>query len=96
MFGEVSQFCIACLILDSDDESDTDLAERLNGIDLDDADSVWDKLTDNERQEFEELLRKGDVTKIIIPWDPWWSFRWIYLEILLSIIILNNLLIMET
>lgn len=62
--------------LDSDDESDElDLADRLHGIDLDDADSVWNRLTAKEKEEFEEILRNGDVTKILSSWEPWWCHR---------------------
>ncbi|XP_049813169.1 zinc finger HIT domain-containing protein 2 [Schistocerca nitens] len=59
--------------LDSDDERD--LSERLEGVDLDDADSVWKCLTECERQEFEALVREGDITDVLPLWEPWWTYR---------------------
>lgn len=43
--------------LDSDDEEYKDIMERLQGIDLDNSEMVWNKLTCDERQEFEAFLR---------------------------------------
>lgn len=60
--------------LDSDDEEDVlDLGERLAGIDLDDADGVWQKLTNDERQEFVAFLKSEDVAKFVPKWEPWWE-----------------------
>lgn len=59
--------------LDSDDERD--LSERLEGVDLNDADSVWSCLTECERQEFEALVRGGDITDVLPVWEPWWNYR---------------------
>ena len=66
-----------CFFADSDDDDDSipDLHERLRGINLDDADSVWENLTPAERQEFEELLQSGDVSQLVAPWEPWWLYR---------------------
>jgi len=59
--------------LDSDDETEsTNLEERLANIDLDDTAEVWQKLTPDERQEFEAFLRSGDVSKFVPKWEPWW------------------------
>lgn len=58
-----------------DDDSIADLHERLRDVNLDDADSVWEKLTPAERQEFEELLQSGDVSQLVVPWEPWWLYR---------------------
>jgi len=59
---------------DSDDDSDEeDLADRLQAVDLDDADSVWEKLSARERKEFTEFLEKGDVNTILPTFNPWWS-----------------------
>lgn len=61
--------------LDSDDNEDVDdITERLKGIDLDNAELVWDKLTEDERQEFVAFLHSEDVTKLIPPWTPWWDY----------------------
>lgn len=44
--------------LDSDDEEDLlDIHERLAGVNLDDTEKVWEKLTLDEKQEFEAFLR---------------------------------------
>jgi hypothetical protein len=47
----------------------------MRNVDLDDADSVWEKLTLSERQEFETLLHSGDVSQLVAPWEPWWLYR---------------------
>lgn len=62
--------------VDSDDEDNyADIADRLAGVDLDNADEVWDKLNDDERQEFVAFLQTGDVSKLIPKWEPWWSYH---------------------
>ena len=62
--------------VDSDDDEDPlDLAERLQGIDLDDAEETWAALTAEERRQFSELLSSGDVTSVLPDWSPWWSVR---------------------
>lgn len=44
--------------LDSDDnETPMDIADRLAGVDLDDAEQVWEKLTEDEKQEFMSFLK---------------------------------------
>jgi hypothetical protein len=65
-----------CFFADSDDDdSIPDLHERLRDVNLDDADSVWEKLTPAERQKFEEMLQSGDVSQLAVPWEPWWLYR---------------------
>ncbi|XP_044261411.1 zinc finger HIT domain-containing protein 2 [Tribolium madens] len=61
--------------LDSDDDEFADIAVRLAGVDLDDADQVWEKLTKDEKQEFVAFLKSEDVTKLIPSWEPWWSHK---------------------
>lgn len=63
--------------IDSDDEDDEgpDLAARLEGIDLDDPDAIWTRLTSDERQEFELLLKTGDIQNVIPSFQPWWEIR---------------------
>lgn len=64
------------VLLDSDDESEgADLAERLAGIDLDNADQVWEQLSEEERRQFEELLQSGDVSEVVPTWEPWWLYK---------------------
>lgn len=60
---------------DSDDEPEIDLGERIKDLNLDDADAVWNALTEDERNEFEALLNQGDVGSIMPQWDPWWTYR---------------------
>lgn len=64
--------------LDSDDEGATaviectDLAQRLQNVDLNDANAVWDKLTVQEQKDFEQLIQSGDITAIVPQYKPWW------------------------
>ncbi|KAF4523227.1 hypothetical protein B566_EDAN011765 [Ephemera danica] len=45
---------------DSSGEGGEDLAARLAGVNLDDADSVWEKLSHEEREQFQQLLTSGE------------------------------------
>lgn len=61
---------------DSDDEEDPlDLAERLQGIDLDKADEVWDKLSKDEKKQFDELVKSGDLASVLPEYIPWWKVK---------------------
>ncbi|XP_059490313.1 zinc finger HIT domain-containing protein 2 [Neocloeon triangulifer] len=62
---------------DSDDlqSEPDDLASRLAGIDLNDPDSIWQKLSEEEKAEFQNLVSSGDATKIVPTWDPWWNYK---------------------
>lgn len=75
-----SDFDISEEELDSDDEGvdatadgQSDLSKRLEGINLDDADAIWAKLTVAERQEFEKIVQSDDVSNIMPPFSPWWE-----------------------
>lgn len=65
--------------LDSDDEAaataDSDLTKRLEGINLNDADAIWSKLTESERQEFGKIVNSEDATSILPPFTPWWETK---------------------
>ncbi|XP_017790403.1 PREDICTED: zinc finger HIT domain-containing protein 2 [Habropoda laboriosa] len=62
--------------LDSDDDEDVpDLEKRLHDINLDNADEVWSALTDAEKQEFEALIKNGDIEKLLPQWVPWWTYH---------------------
>ncbi|XP_076222138.1 zinc finger HIT domain-containing protein 2 isoform X2 [Nomia melanderi] len=62
--------------LDSDDEEDiSDLDKRLENINLDNADEVWSALTDAERQEFEALVKNGEIETLLPQWIPWWTYH---------------------
>lgn len=44
--------------LDSDDDPEQlDISERLAGVNLNDAEQIWDKLTEDERQDFVSFLK---------------------------------------
>ncbi|XP_055325782.1 uncharacterized protein LOC129579634 [Sitodiplosis mosellana] len=66
--------------LDSDDDEDepdddNDLSKRLEGIDLNDADAIWSKLTESERQEFNKIIQSEDVTSILPKYSAWWEIK---------------------
>ena len=51
-----------------------DLEERLQDIDINsDPEGVWSALTENERQEFESVVKSGEISNLIDVWVPWWS-----------------------
>ncbi|CAG9861437.1 unnamed protein product [Phyllotreta striolata] len=61
--------------IDSDDDADLlDIGDRLAGVNLDDAEQVWGKLTEDEKQEFVAFLKSEDVANLIPSWKPWWLY----------------------
>ena len=58
---------------DSDD--DDDLATRLEGVDLNDTDALWEKLTDSEKTEFQSLVKTGEIGKFVPKYQPWWDLH---------------------
>jgi hypothetical protein len=58
--------------IDSDDD-ELDLADRVAGLDLDDADAIWNNLTETERKEFERLVETGDIEKMVPKFEAWWE-----------------------
>jgi len=61
---------------DSDDEEDPiELAERLKGIDLDNADEIWEKLSKDEKKQFDELVKSGDLASVLPEYSPWWKVK---------------------
>ncbi|VDM04396.1 unnamed protein product [Schistocephalus solidus] len=60
---------------DSDDSSD-DISKRLNDIDLTssefDFETVWSRLTKEEKREFHRQLANGTIYSSIPLWTPWW------------------------
>merc|ERR1719167_87002 len=61
---------------DSDDsEDEEDLEVRLQNIDLDNAEDIWDKLTKSERQQFDELVKSGDLASVLPEYNPWWCYK---------------------
>lgn len=65
--------------LDSDDDEgsaeDDDLSKRLEGIDLNDADAIWSKLTESEQKEFSKIVESEDVTSILPKFNAWWETK---------------------
>ncbi|XP_055877529.1 zinc finger HIT domain-containing protein 2-like isoform X1 [Biomphalaria glabrata] len=61
---------------ETDDDSDDDLAVRLNGLDLDkDISTVWKRLTKKEREEFAKMYLDGRIATLIELWTPWWRSK---------------------
>lgn len=48
------------------------MANRLEGINLNDANAIWARLNDTERKEFETIVQGEDAVKIIPTYHPWW------------------------
>lgn len=55
------------------EEVDDDIAARLKGIDINDADEVWSRLTTEEQEEFQKLITSGDIMKLMPDYKPWWN-----------------------
>lgn len=61
---------------EDEEDSDDDLAERLQGIDLDeDSQQIWQRLTEKERKEFNSMLMDGRIGNMIELWQPWWTVK---------------------
>lgn len=50
-----------------------ELAERLNGVDLNDADAIWSKLSESERQQLGQVMQKQNMTAVLPTFNPWWE-----------------------
>ncbi|KAL5019504.1 hypothetical protein ScPMuIL_002396 [Solemya velum] len=60
---------------DSDD-AEPDLSERLDGLDLDESpEKVWERLSEKEKNEFENLLKAGKLNTLVEIWTPWWTVK---------------------
>ena len=56
------------------EEDVEDLADRLEGVDLDgDPEAILECLTASEKAEFHSLVQSGDLGKLIEPWTAWWE-----------------------
>ncbi|XP_037945914.1 zinc finger HIT domain-containing protein 2 [Teleopsis dalmanni] len=62
---------------DNDEEEengdDDDLATRLQDIDINDADAVWECLTTAEQKEFQKMITNGEIMKLLPDYKPWWQ-----------------------
>ncbi|XP_021374259.1 zinc finger HIT domain-containing protein 2-like isoform X2 [Mizuhopecten yessoensis] len=60
--------------LDVDGDEEPDLGERLEGLDLDgDAGAIWKRLTEKERNEFDQMTKDGRLGHLVEVWTPWWT-----------------------
>lgn len=69
--------------LDAVDEVDSDdadqvpeLVDRIEGVDLNDADAIWECLTEEEQNEFRSMLEDGDVSNVMPLLEPWWLINY--------------------
>lgn len=56
-----------------EDNEEEDIAERLKDININDADEVWQRLTEKEKEEFKKLVSSGDIMKLMPEFKPWWQ-----------------------
>ncbi|XP_041373051.1 zinc finger HIT domain-containing protein 2-like [Gigantopelta aegis] len=57
-------------------EDQIDLEERLYGLDLDgDSAEIWNRLTEKERNEFNQMLEDGRLANLVTVWTPWWNVQ---------------------
>jgi len=54
------------------EDVEEDIAARLKGVDFNDADEVWSRLTTEEQEEFQKLITNGDIMKLMPDYKPWW------------------------
>ncbi|KAJ6635083.1 Zinc finger HIT domain-containing protein 2 [Pseudolycoriella hygida] len=72
--SDIGDFDIEDFDSDDDEElTELDLTTRLSGIDLDNADAIWSKLTSDEKHEFEKIAASGDVMNLLPPYEAWWT-----------------------
>lgn len=50
-----------------------DLADRLHGVDLKDADTIWAKLSESERRDVGQITHKQNMTAVLPIFNPWWE-----------------------
>jgi len=55
-----------------EEDVEEDIAARLKGVDINDADEVWSRLTTEEQEEFQKLITNGDIMKLMPDYKPWW------------------------
>lgn len=54
-------------------DSAADLADRLHGVDIKDADAIWAKLSDSERHEVGQVAQQQSMTAVLPVFNPWWE-----------------------
>lgn len=59
---------------DKNDENDENaIAQRLHGVDLSDADIIWSKLSESERQKVGQVAQQQNMTAVLPSFYPWWE-----------------------
>ncbi|XP_055852137.1 zinc finger HIT domain-containing protein 2 [Episyrphus balteatus] len=58
---------------DNDNEDENDIANRLEGIDINDSEEIWKRLTDVEKKDFQLQIENGEIAKLLPKYSPWWS-----------------------
>ncbi|XP_055326555.1 uncharacterized protein LOC129580285 [Sitodiplosis mosellana] len=61
------------LKVDSNTHECVELAERLHGVDLNDADAIWSKLSESERQQIGQVMQKQNMNAVLPTFNPWWE-----------------------
>lgn len=51
----------------------SELAERLHGVDLSDADAIWSKLSESEREQMGQVVQQQNMTAVLPTFNPWWE-----------------------
>ncbi|XP_067628769.1 zinc finger HIT domain-containing protein 2 [Eurosta solidaginis] len=57
---------------DAEESDNHDIATRLQNVDINDAEEVWQHLTTEERAEFKKMIDSGEILKLIPNYNPWW------------------------
>ncbi len=57
---------------DSEDDNQEDLLDRMENVDLNDSDIVWDRLNEKEKTDFQKKISTGEIIEYLPNWDPWW------------------------
>ncbi|XP_062595002.1 zinc finger HIT domain-containing protein 2-like [Saccostrea cucullata] len=65
---------------DADNELEVEeceeLSERLTGLNLDtDTDQIWNRLTDQEKAQFNKMVKDGHLGNLVEIWTPWWNVK---------------------
>ncbi|XP_011197647.2 zinc finger HIT domain-containing protein 2 [Bactrocera dorsalis] len=60
---------------DYDEEDLEDIATRMQNVDINDADEVWEHLSMSERAEFKKLIENNKIMDLVPEHKPWWSLK---------------------
>ncbi|XP_061165204.1 uncharacterized protein LOC133174160 isoform X2 [Saccostrea echinata] len=53
-----------------------ELSQRLTGLDLDtDTDLIWNRLTEQEKAQFNKMVKDGHLADLVEIWTPWWNVK---------------------